>query len=265
MTALLQECSPCVLCRRVSDVLEIYGFPLPVYTETKECLPAEFTGLIGVNDELIGMGGVQLEGLQLQKVVEVLRQATKEKIGEPLSLRFRRCTRNTARTSTEVSQTVTRKESGAITREKQKDLVAVSNSKESVAQSSIPSLNAKPGEGKDTSPTFSEDTSATVVPVPDSMACDSRLQHSTEIVGSDMQAVKTALNNDGALAGLTVAHKDDDVCQKEHCDDDQDLCNGHNEYVAIMSPDPQFGIGLHLTASHIGTNNVAGFKKHPGK
>ena len=99
------------------------------------------------------MGGVQLEGLPLQKVVEVLRQAIKEKIGEPLSLRFRRCTSNTARKTTEVSQTETRKESGVISRKKQKDLVSVSDSKERVAQSAIPSLDAKPGRRKDTNST----------------------------------------------------------------------------------------------------------------
>ena len=85
----------------------------------------------------------------------------------------------------------------------------------------------------------------------------------TEHSSSDMEAVQSALNNDGALAGSTVAPNDDDDDHVLHCDGDQDLCNGHNEYEAIIAPDPQFGIGLNLSASHTRTI-VAGFKKHPG-
>lgn len=223
-------------------------FPLP-YIGTKQSLPAERTGLIGIKDELISVGGFQLKGLKLENVAALLREATKKKTGAPLRLRFRRHASATVRTNGEVSRIEIRKGSGETAMEKQKNLAEMSNSKKSSAQIAISSPDAKPDGAKDAQPVSGEDTTAAVkaASIPGNMAHDSPLPDSTSSVKKYPEE-KPATKQ---VAG--------------HFHDANGVHNGDMEYEALLTLDNKFGLGIRLGSDDKGKITVAEFMKNPGE
>lgn len=119
-----------ILCKFVAQVLSAFKFPtFFINTETKGCLPAECSRLIGVGDELIGINEFQMVGFTVKNVAALIRQIAKEKPGEPVRLGFRRHRDSTSHITGGVYRTEACKGDGKETLEKQNDLATTSGSK----------------------------------------------------------------------------------------------------------------------------------------